>query len=124
MALAAGLLFFGIAQMRAMPVDVFPEFTPPYVGIQTESLGLSAREVDRQSPCHSSKICSTGLPWLQTISSESVPGLSSMVSVQPGTNLIRARQMVSERMTAVALPAISVEAADHAASRYRRAAAC
>lgn len=108
-ALAAGLLFFGIAQLRAMPVDVLPEFTPPYVEIQTESLGLSAQEVEQLITVPLEQDLLNGLPWLQTISSESVPGLSSIVLLfQPGTDLIRARQMVSERMTqAVALPHVS-----------------
>ncbi|HRC75017.1 MAG TPA: efflux RND transporter permease subunit, partial [Kouleothrix sp.] len=108
-ALAAGLICFGIVQMRTMPVDVLPEFTPPYVEIQTESLGLSAQEVEQLITVPLEQDLLNGLPWLQTIRSESVPGLSSIVLLfQPGTDLIRARQMVSERMTqAVALPHVS-----------------
>src|SRR3989304_3567508 len=45
-AAAAGLMFFGVQQMRGMPVDVFPEFAPPRVEIQTLALGLSATEVE------------------------------------------------------------------------------
>jgi len=44
--LAAGALITGIAQLRAAPVDVLPEFSPPYIEIQTEALGLSANEVE------------------------------------------------------------------------------
>jgi Cu/Ag efflux pump CusA len=62
-ALAAGLLFFGIAQMRAMPVDVLPEFTPPYVEIQTESLGLSAQEVEQLITVPLEQDLLNGLPW-------------------------------------------------------------
>ena len=43
--LAAMLLVFGIAQLRQMPVAVYPEIDPPHVEIQTEALGLSAEEV-------------------------------------------------------------------------------
>jgi Cu/Ag efflux pump CusA len=39
---AAALMVFGVVQLRDVKVDVFPEFAPPYVEIQTESLGLSA----------------------------------------------------------------------------------
>jgi Cu/Ag efflux pump CusA len=46
-ALAAGVLAVGISQLRDAPVDVLPEFTPPYVEIQTEALGLSAEEVEQ-----------------------------------------------------------------------------
>ena len=44
---AAGVMAFGIVQLRDAPVDVLPEFTPPYVEIQTEALGLSADEVEQ-----------------------------------------------------------------------------
>ena len=45
-AIAAGLMFFGIGRLQNMPVDVFPEFAPPMVEIQTPCLGLSATEVE------------------------------------------------------------------------------
>ncbi|MCB0138541.1 MAG: efflux RND transporter permease subunit, partial [Caldilineaceae bacterium] len=44
--IAVLLLVFGVAQVRGMPVDVFPEFAPPQVEIQTPCLGLSAEEVE------------------------------------------------------------------------------
>ena len=44
-ALAAGMLVLGISQLRNLPVDVLPEFDPPYVEVQTEAMGLSAEEV-------------------------------------------------------------------------------
>ena len=45
-AVAVGMVFFGAAQLRQMPVDVFPEFAPPRVEIQTLALGMSAAEVE------------------------------------------------------------------------------
>ena len=39
---AAVLLIFGITQLGDAPVDVYPEFNPPLVEVQTEALGLSA----------------------------------------------------------------------------------
>ncbi len=39
-------MYFGIGRMRKMPVDVFPEFAPPMVEIQTICLGLAAEEVE------------------------------------------------------------------------------
>src|SRR5215217_4057074 len=44
---AVGVMAVGFAQLRNAPVDVLPEFTPPYVEVQTESLGLSANEVEQ-----------------------------------------------------------------------------
>ena len=46
LAIAAALLVFGTQQLRKMPVDVFPEFAPPLVEIQTPSVGLSSAEVE------------------------------------------------------------------------------
>ena len=40
------MMLFGIGQLRNMPVDVFPEFAPPPVQIQTACLGLTAAEVE------------------------------------------------------------------------------
>ena len=44
---AVAISAIGIAQLRSAPVDVLPEFTPPYVEIQTEANGLSADEVEQ-----------------------------------------------------------------------------
>ena len=40
--LAAAVVALGVTQLPKAPVDVLPEFTPPYSEIQTEALGLSA----------------------------------------------------------------------------------
>ena len=44
--IAGAMMFFGIGQVRDMPVDVFPEFAPPRVEIQTASVGLSSSEIE------------------------------------------------------------------------------
>jgi CzcA family heavy metal efflux pump len=107
--IAATIITIGVAQLGKAPVDILPEFSPPYVEIQTESLGLSAEEVEQLITVPMEQDLLNGLPWLNTIRSESVPGLSSIVLIfEPGTDLMRARQMVSERLTqAVALPHVS-----------------
>jgi Cu/Ag efflux pump CusA len=105
-ALAIGLLVIGIAQLRSAPVDVYPEFMPPSVEVQTEALGLSAAEVEQLITVPLEQDLLNGVPWLDTIHSSSMPGLSAIdLTFQPGTNLYAARQMVQERMTqAHALP--------------------
>jgi Cu/Ag efflux pump CusA len=105
-ALAIGLVVFGIAQLRSAPVDVYPEFTPPSVEIQTEALGLSAAETEQLITVPLEQDLLNGVPWLDTIHSSSMPGLSAIdLTFQPGTNIYAARQMVQERMTqAHALP--------------------
>lgn len=45
-ALAAALLVIGYRNLRNAPLDVFPEFAPPLVEIQTEAPGLSTEEVE------------------------------------------------------------------------------
>jgi Cu/Ag efflux pump CusA len=105
-ALALGVVVFSIAQLRSAPVDVYPEFTPASVQIQTEALGLSAAEVEQLITVPLEQDLLNGVPWLDRIHSSSMPGLSAIdLTFQPGTNLYAARQMVQERMTqAHALP--------------------
>src|SRR5213592_3280880 len=108
-ALAIGLMVIGIAQLRSAPVGVYPEFMPPSVEIQTEALGLSAEEVEQLITLGLEQDLLNGVPWLKTIHSKSVPGLSSiLMTFDSGTDLFRARQMVTERMAqAFALPHVS-----------------
>ncbi len=107
--LAAAFMVVGVGRLRDMPVDILPEFAPPYVEIQTEALGLSAEEVEQLITLGMEQDLLNGVPWVQSIRSESLPGLSSIVIVfKPGTDLMRARQMVSERLTqAYVLPHVS-----------------
>lgn len=108
--LAAALIAFGVARLPEMPVDVLPEFSPPYVEIQTEALGLAAEEVEQMITVPMEQDLLAGVAWLDVIRSESVPGLSSvLVYFEPGTDLYRARQMVAERLAqaAVGLPHVS-----------------
>jgi CzcA family heavy metal efflux pump len=107
-ALAVAMMFVGITQLRDMPVDALPEFAPPYVEVQTEALGLSAPEVEELVTLNLEELLN-GTPWLQTMHSTSVPGLSSITLIfQPGTDIIRARQLVSERLNlAYALPSVA-----------------
>jgi Cu/Ag efflux pump CusA len=100
-ALAAGLMFFGVAQLRDMPVDVFPEFAPPRVEVQTPSLGLSASEVEALVTIPLEHAFN-GIPGLDVIRSKSVEQLSSIELIfKPGTDLLTARQLVQERLATV-----------------------
>ena len=47
LALGVVLTWFGLVRLRDVPVDVFPEFAPPRVEIQTICLGLSSAEVEQ-----------------------------------------------------------------------------
>ncbi len=106
--IAAALVVLGTLQLKEMPVDVFPEFVAPVVTVQTEALGLSAEEVEALVTLNMEELLS-GVPWLESVRSESVIGLSSIVlTFERGTDLMKARQMVQERLTlAYALPNVS-----------------
>src|SRR5688500_14937056 len=95
--IAAALMFFGIERIREMPVDVFPEFAPPRVEIQTEALGLTTTEVESLISVPLEEALS-GMPGLDIMRSKSVPGLSSILLIfKPGTALILARPLIQER---------------------------
>jgi CzcA family heavy metal efflux pump len=80
-----------------MPVDVFPEFAPPMVEIQTICLGLSPEEVESLVTAPLEQILQ-GIPGLTVMRSRSVPDLSSIkMYFEPGTDLLLARQHVHER---------------------------
>jgi CzcA family heavy metal efflux pump len=96
--LAAAVLVFGAVQLGNMPVDVLPEFEPVVVEVQTEALGLSAEEIEALVTVNVEELL-MGTPWVATIRSQSVPGLSSILLLfEPGTDAMLARQLVQERL--------------------------
>ena len=108
-ALSVVLIVVGIRTTREAPFDVFPEFAPPLVEIQTEAPGLSTEEVDAlvTVPLEGAL---NGTPWIKTIRSKSVLGLSSVTIIfNDGTDLLRARQLVQERLALAQtrLPAVT-----------------
>ncbi|MFN0087689.1 MAG: efflux RND transporter permease subunit, partial [Blastocatellia bacterium] len=101
-ALAIVLLIVGIRVVRTAPLDVFPEFAPPLVEIQTEAPGLSTAEVESliTAPIENAL---NGAADLMTLRSKSVLGLSSVVLIfKVGADLMQARQLVQERLALVA----------------------
>ncbi len=107
--LAVLLLVVGVRMAPKLPLDVFPEFAPPYVEIQTEAPGLSAEEVESlvTVPLENSL---NGTAGLKTIRSKSVLGLSSIVMILgEGADLDRTRQLVQERL-AVEAPRLPIVA--------------
>ena len=107
-AAAVILLGVGVAQLRHASVEKFGEFAPPTVQVQAEALGLSAAEVEQLITVPLEQDLLNGVPWLDQIRSESVPGLSTIDMVfRRGTDQLKARQMVSEHLTqAHALPQV------------------
>src|SRR4051812_8270590 len=98
MVLAAFLLVLGGYAASHARLDVFPEFAPPEVVIQTEAPGLSPVEVEQivTGPVESAV---SGLSRLDVVRSRSIQGLSVVtILFKDGTDLYRARQQVSERL--------------------------
>src|SRR5256714_11947159 len=109
-ALAGGMMMLGVIQVQRMPVDVFPEFAPPRVEIQTPCLGLSAAEVESLVTVPMEDALN-GIAGLDTLRSKSIAQLSSIeLRFKQGTDLLHARQLVSERVQTV-IPTIPTWAA-------------
>jgi CzcA family heavy metal efflux pump len=100
---AAGalLMAFGIATLPSTRVDVFPEFAPPRVVIQTACLGLSTSDVESLVTVPLEQAFN-GVDGLDDMRSKSVPQLSAIELIfDPDVDELHARQLVQERMTAV-----------------------
>ena len=102
-----GLVLIGLATSRDAPLDVFPEFAPPRIEIQTEAPGLSTEAVERLVSVPIEAALSN-VADLDTLRSKSVLGLSAVTLLFPsGTDIDAARQQVQERLGQLAgqLPA-------------------
>jgi CzcA family heavy metal efflux pump len=92
-------LVLGIWATQSAPLDVFPEFVPSTVDIQTEAPGFTAQQVEQlvTRPIENAVNGATGLA---TIRSESIPGLSVIkIQFADNINLYNARQGISERLS-------------------------
>lgn len=108
-ALSILLLIVGFRVIPASPMDVFPEFSPLLVEIQTEAQGLSTIEVESlvSTPIENSL---NGVRGMKIMRSKSVQGLSSVVLIfEEGVELMSARQLVQERLFTLTgqLPALA-----------------
>ncbi len=104
--LAVGLMFFGVQMLGHEKLDVFPEFAPVSVEVQTGCLGLSPQDVESLTTIPL-EAALAGVPGVDDIQSYSEPQLSAIyLYFQSGTSLLHARQLVQERLqtTAHTLP--------------------
>jgi CzcA family heavy metal efflux pump len=91
----------GVYNLTQMPLDVFPDFAPPQVEIQTEAPGLAPEEVETliTLPIESAV---NGTPGVETVRSSSAVSISVVkVIFKWGTDVYQARQLVTERLQQV-----------------------
>jgi CzcA family heavy metal efflux pump len=101
-ALACALVTYGIYTTRRAKYDVYPEFAPPEVIVQTEAPGLSPGDVE-VLVTRPVEYALNGTPGLASIRSQSIQGLSVVTVVfEDRTDIYRARQMVGERLAEAA----------------------
>lgn len=98
---AAATLVFGFFQTRDAPLDVFPEFAPPIVEVQTLATGNSPVEVEELITIPIEDALN-GIEGLDEMRSYSVEQLSSIkLYFKRGTDLYRSRQLVQERLAGI-----------------------
>jgi CzcA family heavy metal efflux pump len=106
-ALACVLLGYGAFTLTQARYDVFPDFALPRVTVQTEAPGLAPEQVELLVT-HPIENAVSGAHGIDALRSTSIQGLSAVtITFQPSTDVYRNRQVIAERLTALAggLPA-------------------
>ncbi|HQJ48264.1 MAG TPA: CusA/CzcA family heavy metal efflux RND transporter [Verrucomicrobiota bacterium] len=103
--LTLALVVVGGRLLRVLPIDAFPDTTPVQVQINANVPALSPQEAEQQVTIPV-ELALGGLPGLQNVRSISKFGLSQVVATfDDRTSIYRARQLISERLQSVDLPA-------------------
>ena len=100
-ALAGVVVAYGFYTLTRAKYDVFPEFAPPQVAIQTEAPGLAPEQVE-VLVTQAIENAVNGVPGIQSLRSQSIQGLSVVAAVfDPASDIYRDRQALAERLAAL-----------------------
>src|SRR5579863_2941746 len=100
-ALSLVAMLVGFWNARSAPLDVFPEFVPSQVDIQTEAPGFAPQQVE-ELVTKRVESAVNGAAGLATMRSESIPGLSVVtVTFNDNVDVHIARQGISERLSEI-----------------------
>ncbi|HEV2486765.1 MAG TPA: CusA/CzcA family heavy metal efflux RND transporter [Terracidiphilus sp.] len=94
----------GIIAFHHMPVDAYPDLSPPMVEVITQWPGHAAEEVERLVTVPT-EVEMNGVPKMSVMRSISLYGLSDVrMTFDEGTDDYFARQVVFERLSEITLP--------------------
>src|SRR4051794_34992307 len=86
--LAALILFLGIAAIRSMPEDIFPEINIPVVTVIWQYTGLSTPEMEQRVTTYSEYAMSTNVGGIKDMEAQTLDGISvQKIYFQPDVNL-------------------------------------
>ena len=86
--LAALILFLGIAAIRSMPTDIFPEINIPVISIIWNYNGLAAQEMGQRIAAQNERGLTTTVSDIEHIESQSLRGTSVIkIYFQPGADV-------------------------------------
>ena len=86
--LAALILFLGVAAIRSMPTDIFPEIRIPVVTVIWQYTGLSTPEMEQRVTTYSQYSMSSNVSGIKNIEAQTMNGLSvQKVYFQPDVNV-------------------------------------
>lgn len=101
-ALALLVVVYGVYRLFNADLNVFPEFSPSQVVIQTEAPGLSAELVETQVTARI-EAALAGVTGIESLRSQSIPGLSVVTLIfHERETVFRKRQLVTERLSLLA----------------------
>jgi multidrug efflux pump subunit AcrB len=85
---AALILFLGVAAIRTMPTDIFPEIRIPVVTVIWQYTGLSTPEMEQRVTTYSQYAMSSSVSGIKNMEAQTMNGLSvQKVYFQPDVNL-------------------------------------